>query len=45
MLHLSNGDEIMSIVQQFKDHFNNEGTPIMYGGGVYAYSLLGLLFD
>lgn len=31
-----------NLKREFKQHFLNEGTPIMFGGGVKAFSLMGI---
>ena len=30
---------------EFIEHFESEGTPIMFGGGEYAYTLLGVDYN
>lgn len=42
MLYISSGSEVPSKIDEFKKHFLNEGTPIMFGGGVKAFSLIGV---
>lgn len=32
-------------MNEFKNHFETEGTPIMFGGHKYAYTLLGIDFN
>lgn len=32
----------MSKLSEFKNYFENYGAPIMFGGGLYAYTLLGI---
>ena len=45
MLHFQSGAEIVSYLPTLKRHFSNHGTPIMIGGGVLAYTLLGIAED
>lgn len=45
MLHLGDGSEINSLLGAFKEHFVNEGTPVMFGGAQYAYTLMGIDYD
>ena len=35
------GDQVISLLSDFKHHFQTVGTPIMIGGGVLAYTLIG----
>ena len=44
-LNISSGKEIIGKVHEFKSHFDNFGTPIMIGGGVLAYTLLGIAIN
>ena len=39
---MNSGGEFGSHTAELQDHFEREGTPIMIGGGQYAYTLLGL---
>lgn len=32
-------------MNEFKEHFETEGTPIMFGGDKYAYTMLGIDYD
>eukprot|EP01017_Pseudomicrothorax_dubius_P039423 TRINITY_DN6048_c0_g1_i1.p1 TRINITY_DN6048_c0_g1~~TRINITY_DN6048_c0_g1_i1.p1 ORF type:complete len:589 (-),score=143.10 TRINITY_DN6048_c0_g1_i1:136-1902(-) len=41
-LFVSNGAEITSYVKEFADHFESNGSPVMFGGGVLAFTLLGV---
>ncbi|KAL4438610.1 hypothetical protein ABPG74_015508 [Tetrahymena malaccensis] len=41
-VNVSSGSEVPNKVDEFKEHFLNEGTPIMFGGGVKAFSLMGI---
>ncbi len=41
-MHLSDGADIITKLDDFKEHFLTEGTPIMIGGGVLAFTLLGV---
>ena len=45
IIHINNGTEIVTIVKEFQEHFEKEGTPIMIGGGVYAYTMLGINYN
>jgi len=45
ILFISSGAEIPSKARELKEHFLNEGTPIMIGGGVLAYTLLGIDYN
>ncbi len=42
ILHVSKGPEIGEKFDEFRQHFIIQGSPIMFGGGVYAYTLLGV---
>jgi hypothetical protein len=42
IFHLSSGLEFSSKVREIIHHFDTQGTPIMIGGGVLAYTLLGV---
>ncbi len=44
-MHLSSGSEIAFKGPELKAHFENYGTPVMIGGGVLAYTLLGIDFN
>ncbi len=39
------GSDIPSYARQLAQHFATQGTPVMIGGGVLAYTLLGVAFD
>ncbi|VDO92208.1 unnamed protein product [Soboliphyme baturini] len=45
ILALSNGAELDSKARQLILHFENGGSPVMIGGGAYAYTILGVHFD
>ena len=45
MIYINNGTEIVTKVKEFQEHFEKEGTPIMIGGGVYAYTMLGINYN
>jgi len=45
ILFISSGAEIPSKARELKEHFLNDGTPIMIGGGVLAYTLLGIDYN
>lgn len=38
----SKGTELPDKAREIAEHFRSEGTPIMMGGGVLAYTLLGI---
>jgi len=42
ILHVSSGSELAHKGAQLMRHFQNFGTPVMIGGGVLAYTLLGI---
>ena len=42
IISVSSGAEIPSRAREIAAHFQTEGTPIMIGGGVLAYTLLGV---
>ena len=42
ILSMKSGTEFKNHAEELIDHFNNIGTPIMIGGGVLAYTLLGV---
>ena len=41
-MNLSSGAEIASKGRELRDHFLKDGTPIMIGGGLYAYTIIGI---
>jgi hypothetical protein len=45
ILFIQNGGDILSHSKELKAHFEEEGTPVMIGGGVLAYTLLGIDYD
>ena len=45
ILHVSSGADMGTQARALMRHFNDEGTPIMIGGGVLAHTLLGIAFD
>ena len=40
--HISSGAQVLTLLPVFKQHFDRIGTPIMIGGGVLAYTLIGI---
>ena len=44
-LFISSGSEVSSHGRALQSHFRTQGTPIMIGGGVLAYGLLGVDFN
>ena len=42
IITVQSGAEVPSKVKQFKSHFESFGTPIMIGGGVLAYTMIGI---
>ena len=45
ILYVNSGSEINSKGRELLYHFQNNGTPVMIGGGVYAYTILGVDYD
>ena len=45
ILYVSSGSEINSKGRELLYHFRHNGTPVMVGGGVYAYTILGVDYD
>ena len=45
VLYVSRGDEMNSQARAIANHFDQNGSPIMIGGGVLAYTMLGIDFD
>ncbi len=45
ILYVSSGSEISSKGRELLYHFQHNGTPVMVGGGVYAYTILGVDYD
>ena len=45
ILFVSSGSEINSKGRELLYHFQHNGTPVMVGGGVYAYTILGFDYD
>ena len=45
ILNLNSGTEILNYLPVLKQHFENYGSPVMIGGGVLAYTLLGFAED
>jgi hypothetical protein len=45
ILNLTSGGEISSKGRELACHFDNEGSPVMIGGGVLAYTLLGVDYN
>lgn len=42
IITISSGAEVLSKAHEFKSHFETFGTPIMIGGGVLAFTMLGI---
>ncbi|XP_049848462.1 uncharacterized protein LOC126315264 isoform X2 [Schistocerca gregaria] len=42
ILHASSGKEVGKYTEEISNHFRMRGSPIMIGGGVLAYTLLGI---
>ena len=42
---LPRGSDIPSHARELAAHFRSQGTPVMIGGGVLAYTLLGVYFN
>ena len=45
ILYVSSGNELNSKGRELIYHFQHNGTPVMVGGGVYAYTILGVDYD
>lgn len=45
ILNLTNGAEFGNKGRELVSHFENEGSPVMVGGGVLAYTLLGVDYN
>ena len=45
ILYVSSGSELNSKGRELIYHFQHNGTPVMVGGGVYAYTILGIDYD
>ena len=45
ILYVTSGSEINSKGRELLYHFQHNGTPVMVGGGVYAYTILGVDYD
>ena len=45
ILYVSSGTELNSKGRELLYHFQHNGTPVMVGGGVYAYTILGVDYD
>jgi Ufm1-specific protease 2 len=45
VIHVASGSEMPKKAAEIAAHFRTEGTPIMIGGGVLAYTLLGIEWD
>lgn len=42
IMNLSSGAELATKGRELRNHFLEEGTPIMIGGDLYAYTILGV---
>ena len=45
VLHAANGGDVAALLPALRRHFATFGSPIMFGGGAYAYTLLGVAED
>ena len=45
IIFVPSGKDISSKGRDLLFHFQNQGTPIMIGGGVFAYTILGIDYD
>eukprot|EP00798_Chlamydomonas_sp_ICE-L_P000604 gene604-2030_t len=45
IMTVNKGSEIPSRARELAAHFQSQGTPVMIGGGVLAYTLLGVQFN
>lgn len=41
-MNVTSGAELITKGKELKDHFIEEGTPVMIGGDLYAYTILGV---
>lgn len=41
-MNVSSGRDLASKGRELANHFDTQGTPVMMGGGVLAYTLLGV---
>lgn len=41
-MNVTSGAELITKGKELRDHFINDGTPIMIGGDLYAYTILGV---
>jgi len=45
MISINNGSQIIDHLDSFERHFQEYGTPISIGGGVLAWTMLGVAID
>lgn len=45
ILNVARGSDLGEKVRELEYHFETEGTPVMIGGGAYAYTILGVDFN
>ena len=45
IIHIEDGKQILEHCEVFKEHFEKVGSPIPYGGGQYAYSIIGMNYN
>lgn len=45
IITVADGSNMASVAREIGQHFDTQGTPIMIGGGVLAYTLLGIDYD
>jgi len=45
VITVASGDEMASKAREIAAHFDTQGTPVMIGGGVLAYTLLGIDYN
>ncbi|KAM3139298.1 hypothetical protein pb186bvf_008518 [Paramecium bursaria] len=45
IINIKKGSQVIEHLNTFKNHFIQNGCPIMFGGGLYAYTLLGVEFS
>lgn len=45
MITVNKGSDIPNNARALAQHFATQGTPVMIGGGVLAYTLLGVAFN
>ena len=44
-MNINSGSELPTLARELQNHFVTQGTPIMIGGGVLAYTILGIDYN